>query len=219
MKAAFKLKTDITGQDLHAPDFVTNDPPSFERRAQIVKVARIAVPDLVSNSYFPAIAAIALDYFQHEGLQVTNELIFPNYRAYEALRDGGIDFVAAPAHVALRAFPRWQGCKLLAALAQGMYWLLVMRSDFAVAPGDVDVVKGRTIGAAPMVELGLKQLLIDSGIDLLRDRVQVVGVPGTNEPGISFGVAAHAPWKRARSTASGPTPWEPKRRYAMASGA
>ncbi|HEY7973492.1 MAG TPA: ABC transporter substrate-binding protein, partial [Xanthobacteraceae bacterium] len=67
--------------------------------------ARIAVPDLVSNSYFPAIAAIALEFFQREGLAVAHELIFPNYKAYEALRDDKIDFVAAPAHVALAAFP------------------------------------------------------------------------------------------------------------------
>ena len=30
----------------------------------------------------------------------------------------------------------------------------------------MNAVKGRTIAAAPMVDLGLKQLLIDSGIDL-----------------------------------------------------
>jgi ABC-type nitrate/sulfonate/bicarbonate transport system substrate-binding protein len=155
-----------------------------------LRVARVAVPDLVSNSYFPAIAAIALDFFKREGLEVVNELIFPNYKAYEALRDGKIDFVAAPAHVALSVFPQWRGCKLLAALAQGMYWLLVMRSDLAATPGDVNAVKGRTIGAAPMVEMGLKQLLRDSGIDLERDGVRIVGVPGAEAPGVSFGVAA-----------------------------
>ena len=71
-----------------------------------------------------------------------------------------------------------------------MYWLLVMRADLAAKPGDVNAVKGRTIGAAPLVELGLKQLLIDAGIDLERDDVRIVGVPGANEPGVSFGVAA-----------------------------
>ena len=69
---------------------------------------------------------------------------------------------AAPAHVALRAFPQWRGCRLVAALSQGMYWLLVLRADLPASPGDVNAVKGRTIGAAPMVELGLRQLLIDS---------------------------------------------------------
>jgi ABC-type nitrate/sulfonate/bicarbonate transport system substrate-binding protein len=155
-----------------------------------LRTARIAVPDLVSNSYFPAIAAIALDFFKREGLSVSHQLIFPNYRAYEALRDGAIDFVAAPAHVALAAFPQWRGCKLLMALSQGMFWLLVLRADLPAAPGDVAAVKGRTIGAAPMVELGLKQLLIEAGIDFARDNVRIVGVPGADAPGASFGVVA-----------------------------
>jgi NitT/TauT family transport system substrate-binding protein len=155
-----------------------------------LRTARIAIPDLVSNSYFPAIAAIALDFFNREGLDVAHELIFPNYKAYEALRDNEVEFVAAPAHVALAAFPQWRGCKLLMALSQGMFWLLVLRADIAAAPGDVSCVKGRTVGAAPMVELGLKQLLIDAGVDLEADGVRIVGVPGADTPGVSFGVAA-----------------------------
>jgi len=47
-----------------------------------LSAARIAVPDLISNSYFPAIAAIVLDLFNREGLDVVHELIFPNYKAY-----------------------------------------------------------------------------------------------------------------------------------------
>lgn len=159
-------------------------------------VAKIAVPDLVSNSYFPAIAAIELGFFQREGVRASHELIFPNYRAYEALRDGQVDFVAGPAHVALRAFPEWRGARLLTALSQGMYWLLVMRSDLPVTPGDVSAIKGRTIGAAPMVEMGLRQLLIDSDIDVERDQVRIVGVPGMNAPGVSFGIAAAEALKR-----------------------
>jgi NitT/TauT family transport system substrate-binding protein len=155
-----------------------------------LRTARIAIPDLVSNSYFPAIAAIALDFFNREGLDVAHDLIFPNYKAYEALRDNEVEFVAAPAHVALAAFPQWRGCKLLMALSQGMFWLLVLRADIAAAPGDVSCVKGRTVGAAPMVELGLKQLLIDAGVDLEADGVRIVGVPGADTPGVSFGVAA-----------------------------
>ena len=151
---------------------------------------KIAVPDLVSNSYFPAIAATSLGFFEKEGLAATHELIFPNYKAYEALREGAVDFVAGPAHVALAAFPEWRGAKLLCALSQGMFWLLVMRTDLGIAPGDVTAVKGRTIGAAPMVELGLKCLLAEAGIDLVRDRVRIDRVPGTTEPGVSFGVAA-----------------------------
>jgi ABC-type nitrate/sulfonate/bicarbonate transport system substrate-binding protein len=155
-----------------------------------VKVARIAVPDLVSNSYFPAIAAIELGCFEKHGLDVVHELIFPNYKAFEALREERIDFVAGPAHAVLRAFPEWRGAKLIAALAQGMYWLLVMRTDIAAMPGDINAVKGRTIGAAPLVNEGLKRMVIESGIDLERDGVRIVGVPGSDAPGVSFGVAA-----------------------------
>jgi ABC-type nitrate/sulfonate/bicarbonate transport system substrate-binding protein len=150
------------------------------------------VPDLVSNSYFPAIAAIELGSFGKHGLDVVHELIYPNYKAFEALRDETIDFVAGPAHAVLRAFPEWQGAKLLAALAQGMYWLLVMRADIAATPGDIGAIKGRTIGAAPLVDQGLKRMAIESGIDLARDEVRIVIVPGADAPGVSFGVAAAA---------------------------
>jgi hypothetical protein len=46
-----------------------------------LSAARIAVPDLVSNSYFAAIV-IVLDPLNREGLDVVHELIFPNYEAY-----------------------------------------------------------------------------------------------------------------------------------------
>ena len=44
-----------------------------------MRATRIAV---CSNSCFPAIAAIALDFFDREGLDVVHELMFPNHRAY-----------------------------------------------------------------------------------------------------------------------------------------
>jgi hypothetical protein len=71
-----------------------------------VTAVRVAIPDLVSNSYFPAIAAIALGFFAKEGLAASHELIFPNYKACEALRDGRVDFVAGTAHVTFRRFHR-----------------------------------------------------------------------------------------------------------------
>src|ERR1700722_8542856 len=90
---------------------------------------KLAVPDLISNSYFPAVAAVELGLFAKQGLDVSLELIFPVDKAYQALRDGEIDFVGGSAHSALAAFPEWKGCKLLCAQGQGMYWFLVMRSD------------------------------------------------------------------------------------------
>ena len=80
---------------------------------------KIAIPDLISNSYFPAVAAVALGFFEEEGLEVSLELIFPVDEAYRAMRDGRVDFVAGSAHSALAAFPEWQGAKLLCAQAQG----------------------------------------------------------------------------------------------------
>ena len=49
---------------------------------------KLAVPDLISNSYFPAVAAVELGFFEEEGLDVALELIFPVDKAYRAMRDG-----------------------------------------------------------------------------------------------------------------------------------
>ena len=151
---------------------------------------KLAVPDIISNSYFPAAAAIELGFFRDEGFDVSLELIFPVDKAYAALRDGGIDFVGGSAHSALAAFPEWKGAKLLCAQAQGMYWFLVMHADLKAARGDIAVVKGKNIGAAPWVEMGLRRLLIEAGIDLARDHVKIAPVPGAVGAGVNFGVTA-----------------------------
>src|SRR5262252_2583643 len=151
---------------------------------------KIAVPDVISNSYFPAAAAVELGFFKQEGLDVSLELIFPVDQAYAALRDGGVDFVGGSAHSALAAFPEWRGVKLLCAQAQGMYWFLVMAKKLGAKRGELDVVKGRSIGAAPWVEMGLRRLLAEAGIDVQRDGVQVAPVPGALGAGVNFGVTA-----------------------------
>ena len=151
---------------------------------------KLAVPDLISNSYFPAVAAAELGFFKREGLDVALELLFPVSRAYEALRDGAVDFVGGSAHSALAAFPEWDGVKLLCAQGQGMYWFLVMHADLKATRGDVSVVKGRSIGAAPWVDMGLRGLLAASGIDLERDSVRIAPVPGAMGAGVNFGVTA-----------------------------
>src|SRR5687767_579376 len=119
---------------------------------------RVAIPDLISPSYFPAIAAVELGFFKREGLEATVELLFPVTRTCEELRDGRLDFVAGAAHAPLYAFKGWNGCKLLAALAQHMYWFLVVRSDLGARPGDLSVVKGLRIGAAPGPVDGLRRM-------------------------------------------------------------
>jgi ABC-type nitrate/sulfonate/bicarbonate transport system substrate-binding protein len=151
---------------------------------------KLAIPDMISNSYFPAIAAAQLGFFRQEGLDVEVELVFPADKAYAALRDGAVDFVGGSAHSALAAFPDWRGVKLLCAQAQGMYWFLVMHKDLGVKRGDVAGVKGRSIGAAPWVEMGLRGLLASAGIDLVGDAVKIAPVSGALAAGVNFGVTA-----------------------------
>ena len=150
---------------------------------------RIAVPDLVSNSYFPAVAAVELGFFREQGIEMELEMVFPVGRAMQALRDGDIDFVAGPAHPTLSAFPGWQGAKLLAALSQHTFWLLVMRSDLGVAPEDVEAIRGLRIGAAPGPDAALRRLLAEAGVDPDAD-VSLAPVPGSDAAGVSFGVHA-----------------------------
>ena len=155
------------------------------RRGGLLK---IVVPDLISNSYFPAIAAVELGCARDEGLDATVELLFPVDAAYRALAAGEVDVVAGSAHSVLAAFPNWDGARLIAAQGQGMYWFLVMRKDIGAARNDVSVVRGKRIGAAPWVDLGLIQLLADSGIE--PEAVDIIPVPGASGAGTNFGLAA-----------------------------
>jgi ABC-type nitrate/sulfonate/bicarbonate transport system substrate-binding protein len=143
---------------------------------------RVAIPDLVSPSYFPAIAAVELGFLP----DATIELLYPVTKTYEELREGRLDFVGGAAHAALYAFKDWHGAKLLCALAQHMYWFLVVRNDLGPKRGDLSVVKGRRIGAAPGPVDGLKQLLKRAGIT----DVQIGPVPGAVGEKASFGLAA-----------------------------
>src|SRR5688572_29384915 len=137
---------------------------------------KVAIPDLISPSYFPAIAAVELGFFKKEGIDATLELLYPVTKTYEDLRDGKLDFVGGASHAVLYAFKDWQGARLLCALAQNMYWFLVVRKDVG-RRGDLSCVKGLRIGAAPGPVDGLKQLLKRNGIDPQRD-LQIGPVPG-----------------------------------------
>jgi ABC-type nitrate/sulfonate/bicarbonate transport system substrate-binding protein len=151
---------------------------------------KLAVPDLISNSYFPAIAAVELGFFKREGLDVALELVVPVENALAAMRDGSLEFIGCSAHLLVAGFPEWQGVKLLCAQAQGMYWFLVMRADLGARRGDLDVIKGRSIGAAHWVGMGLRRLVVDAGIDPERDGVKIAPIPGAHGAGINFGVTA-----------------------------
>jgi ABC-type nitrate/sulfonate/bicarbonate transport system substrate-binding protein len=151
---------------------------------------RVAIPDLISPSYFPAIAAVEMGFFKREGFDATLELLYPVTKTYEELRDGRLDFVGGASHAALYAFKDWAGGKLLCALAQNMYWFLVVRADLKPRRGDLAVAKGLKIGAAPGPVDGLKQMLKAAGIDPQRD-VQIGPVPGlAGGNAVSFGLMA-----------------------------
>jgi NitT/TauT family transport system substrate-binding protein len=153
-------------------------------------ITRIAVPDLVTNSYFPALAGEELGFFRGEGVDGRVELVSPAPQAVLALRNGEVDFVVTGAHTALTAFPGFRGAKLAVAVAQGTPWLLVLRADLPAVLGDVRAARGLRIGAAPGPDAALVRLLAEAGVDPERDGVQITRVPGTERPGTSFGVLA-----------------------------
>lgn len=150
---------------------------------------RVAVPDLISPSYFPLIAAVELGFFDREGLDATIELIFPVTDTFAALRDGDVQYVGGAAHAPLYAFPGWRGCRLLCALSQHMYWFLVVRSDVDAERGQLTALRGLRIGAAAGPVDGLRRMLREAGIDP-DDEVDIGPVPGTSGGGVSFGVTA-----------------------------
>jgi NitT/TauT family transport system substrate-binding protein len=151
---------------------------------------RLAVPDLVSNSYFPAIAAVELGFFRVEGLDVELELVSPLDACMSALRAGDVDLVGASAHAPLLAFPEWQGAKLLCAHARGLYWHLVMRKDLAIERGDLAALRGRRIAAVPFVGTALKRILNLAGFDATEEGIDICVPASAARPGTNFGVAA-----------------------------
>src|SRR2546428_10598813 len=110
---------------------------------------RLAVPDLISPSYFPAIAAVEMGFFGKEGFAAKLELLYPVTKTYEELREGRLDFVGGAAHAALYAFKDWKGGELLCALAQHMYWVLGLRKDLNPRRGDLTAGKRPAPRAPP----------------------------------------------------------------------
>lgn len=151
---------------------------------------RLAVPDLISNSYFPAVAAVELGFMREEGLDVTLELLFPVTDAAAALRAGEIDFLAGAAHAPLYDARAWDDTTLVAALSRNMYWYLVVAADSRVDARSWASLRDVRIGAAPGPDDGLRQLLIGAGLDLEEARIGIAPVPGADAPSVSFGVTA-----------------------------
>ena len=139
---------------------------------------RLMVADLDSPSYFVAVAAAELGYFEQEGVDIELERSYGAHNGAQRLRDGTLHFYGGPAYAAVSAFPAWNGVKLLCALSQYSYWFLAVRADLDVKRGDLGALKGMRISssmAAPV--LGLRHLLANSGIDLERDNVSIVPPP------------------------------------------
>lgn len=152
---------------------------------------KIAVPDLISNSYFPALAAVELGTFAAEGIDAELAVIFPPDRAYAAMRAGEVDLVAASAHAALGAYRGFKGVRFPCAQSRGMYWFLVLHSDFGAKRGDLDALRGKRIGAAPWVELGLRGILADLGLDDADAGITIGPVPKIEGVGPNFGLMAY----------------------------
>lgn len=148
---------------------------------------KFGIPDAISPSYFPLIAAADLGYFAAQGLEATVDLVAPVDHAVEVMRDGGLDFVGGCAHSAPYAFPQWRGAKIVGALSQNTYWFLVVRPDAGITSANLSALGGLRIGAAPLVDLALLRTLRALGIE----GVDVRPVPGAFLGGDkNFGVAA-----------------------------
>lgn len=150
---------------------------------------RIVVPDLISPSYFPAIAAVELGCIARRGSKAELSLHFPVTSAVDALRAGDIDVVAGSAHAMFHGAADAGGVRLLAALSHHTYWFLVVRTDLGLGKGsDLARLRGLRIGAAPGPDDGLRQMLTDAGVD--PGSVDIRPVPGASGGGVSFGVTA-----------------------------
>jgi len=143
---------------------------------------RLIVADLDSPSYFVATAAVELGFFKQEGIDAEVERAYGALNGPEMLREGKVHFLGGPAYAATRAFPQWQGAKLLCALAQYSYWFLAVRADLDVKRGDVDAVKGLRISSSTAFpEVGLRHMLAQAGIELERDKVRIVPLPASSQ--------------------------------------
>ena len=151
---------------------------------------RIAVPDLISPSYLPAEAIVTLGFLAKEGVRAELELIHLWKPHTPRCVMDRLILSLDPLTRRSPPSPAGKAAKLLCAQSQGLYWFLVMRSDIGAKRGDLNCVKGRRIGAAPWVGLALRQLLADGGVDMQRDDVQLVTVPGSVGPRINIGVVA-----------------------------
>ena len=186
-----------------------------------MKATIVAVPDLVSNSYFPAIAAIELGFFSQGRARCRRTSSFSRTtRPMRRCATAGSILSPAPAHAASCALSRsWQGCKLLAALAQGMYWLLVLRIGPRCNAGRCRRRQGPHRSARRrMVDQGLKQPLDRRGPrSRARRRAHRRRSRRPARPACRSAWPQRKRSRTASSTASGRTPWARRTPSAAAS--
>ncbi|HZP79849.1 MAG TPA: ABC transporter substrate-binding protein [Pseudolabrys sp.] len=143
---------------------------------------RLVVADLDSPSYFVATAAVELGFFKQEGIDIEVERVYGARTGPERLRDGAVHFFGGPAYAATRAFPGWKGARLLCALAQYSYWFLAVRADLDAKRGDMNALKGLRISSSTAFpNLGLRYMLAEAGLDLARDKIEIVPSPTTGK--------------------------------------
>ena len=117
--------------------------------------------------------------------------LFPFHAAWRRCGTASWTSVAGSAHATLQAFQDWKGAKLIAALAQRTYWLLIMRADLGIARGDLQALKGAAYrGSSWPPTPRFRRLLVEAGLDPVGDNIEVGLVPGASAPGVSFGVHA-----------------------------
>ncbi len=150
---------------------------------------RIVVPDLISPSYFPALAAVELGCLERRGFEADLSLMFPVTDAVAALRAGEVDVVAGAAHTVFHEAGDDLDVCLMAALSHRTYWFLVLRSDLEIQVwDDLPRAMGLRIAAAPGPDAAL-QLALERA-DVGPGSVELVPVPSIPELGPSFGVQA-----------------------------
>src|SRR5262249_27363615 len=137
---------------------------------------KVKVVDLGSPSYFVLTAAVELGFFEEEGIPASS--VEGSMTGPEEMKDGILDFLGGQAYAGLRAFPSFEGAKLLCALSQYSYWFLGVRADLDIKRGDVGALRGLRISSGNgEPRRGLLYLLRESGIDVEGGEVRIVHSP------------------------------------------
>src|SRR6476469_2517011 len=142
---------------------------------------RMMVADYDPPSCFVATAAVKLGILTRAGVDVAFMAEYGAKHGRERRRDGHIHFFGGPAFAATRAFPAWQGVKLVAALAQHSYWFMGVRKEIDIRRGDIKALKGLRISSSfAFPKTALRHMLIQAGMDVDHDEVRIVeSLPST----------------------------------------